>query len=135
MNDSNHETGSALTIRYNDDGLVPAIVQDADGGEILMMAWMNREAFEHTMETGRATFFSRSRNKLWVKGESSGHVQQVESCRVDCDQDTVLLRVRSSGPACHVGYRSCFYREVQAGDRSLKFVAEKVFDPDKVYKA
>ena len=114
-------------------GLVPAIVQDADDGTVLMVAYMNEASFKHTLETGKATYWSRSRNELWVKGESSGNVQEVVEVLVDCDEDTVLLKVRQGGgAACHVGYRSCFYRTVQDGE--LKVNSERVFDPEKVYK-
>jgi phosphoribosyl-AMP cyclohydrolase len=114
------------------DGLVPAIAQDADTGEVLMLAWMNREAYEETLCTGRAVYYSRSRRKLWRKGEESGHVQEVRGVYLDCDADTVLLKVHQiGGAACHEGYKSCFFRQVQ-GD-GLKVVAERVFDPSKVY--
>lgn len=114
-------------------GLVPAIVQDADDGTVLMVAYMNEASFKHTLETGKATYWSRSRNELWVKGESSGNVQEVVEVLVDCDDDTVLLKVRQGGgAACHVGYRSCFYRTVEDGE--LKVNSERVFDPDEVYK-
>ena len=114
-------------------GLVPAIVQDADDGTVLMVAYMNEASFKHTLETGKATYWSRSRNALWVKGESSGNVQEVVEVLVDCDEDTVLLKVRQGGgAACHVGYRSCFYRSVEDGE--LKVNSERVFDPDEVYK-
>src|SRR5579871_6672358 len=94
-------------------GLVAAIAQDWRTGEVLMIAWMNREAFEETLRTGRAVYFSRSRGKLWRKGEESGHVQQVQSVLVDCDADTILLKVdQIGGAACHTGHRSCFYRQV-----------------------
>src|SRR3954469_10036664 len=97
-------------------GLVPAVAQDADTGQVLMLAWMNREAFEETVRTGRAVYWSRSRKKLWRKGEESGHVQQVHSVKVDCDADTVLLTVTQvGGAACHEGYASCFFREVRDG--------------------
>jgi len=115
-------------------GLVPAVAQDAATGQVLMLAWMNREAFEETLRTGRAVYFSRSRNRLWRKGEESGHVQEVQGVFVDCDADTVLLKVTQvGGAACHAGYASCFYREVQDGE--LRVVAEKVFDPAGVYGA
>lgn len=128
------ETGQVPRIKFNEQGLVPAIVQDAESGQVLMMAWMNDAALKQTLETRKATFYSRSRNKMWVKGESSGHVQHVIQALVDCDQDTLLLRVKSDGPACHVGYRSCFYRAYD-GPSSLGFVLEKSFDPSTVYKA
>ena len=113
-------------------GLVPVIVQDADDGAVLMLAYMNELALRKTLETGRATYWSRSRNALWVKGESSGNVQEVEELLVDCDNDTVLLKVRQrGGAACHEGYRSCFFRREREGD--LDVIAERVFDPSKVY--
>ncbi len=115
------------------DGLLPAIAQDADTGEVLMLAWMNREAYDETLRTGRAVYFSRSRNKLWRKGEESGHVQEVHGVFVDCDADTVLLKVKQiGGAACHEGYRSCFFRQVEGNN--LKVIAERVFDPKAVYK-
>ena len=113
-------------------GLVPAVAQDADTGEVLMLAWMNREAFDETVRTGRAVYFSRSRNRLWRKGEESGHVQEVRGVYVDCDADTVLLKVKQvGGAACHEGYRSCFFRELAGGQ--LAVVGERVFDPKQVY--
>jgi phosphoribosyl-AMP cyclohydrolase len=114
-------------------GLVPAVAQDADTGEVLMLAWMNREAYEETLRTGRACYYSRSRGKLWRKGEESGHVQEVREVYLDCDADTILLKVHQiGGAACHEGYRSCFFRKVE-GDR-LQVVGERVFDPKQVYK-
>lgn len=102
----------AERIRWNEAGLVPAIAQDADNGEVLMMAWMNREALRLTLEGERAVYFSRSRNELWRKGDTSGHAQRVVSLRVDCDADCLLLAVRQTGAACHTGERSCFYRTI-----------------------
>ena len=114
-------------------GLVPAIAQDDTTGEVLMLAWMNREAYEETLRTGRACYYSRSRGRLWRKGEESGHVQEVRGVFLDCDADTVLIKVKQvGGAACHEGYKSCFFRRV-AGDR-LEVVGERVFDPEKVYK-
>ena len=114
-------------------GLVPAIAQDADTGEVLMLAWMNREAFDETVRTGRAVYFSRSRNRLWRKGEESGHVQEVREVLIDCDADTVLLKVKQvGGAACHEGYKSCFFR--QLSDGQLQVISERVFDPQQVYK-
>src|SRR4051812_48412449 len=114
-------------------GLVPAIAQDADTGEVLMLAWMNREAYEETLRTGRACYYSRSRSRLWRKGEESGNVQEVRGVYVDCDADTILLKVHQiGGAACHEGYPSCFFRRVE-GD-SVQVVGERVFDPAKVYK-
>jgi phosphoribosyl-AMP cyclohydrolase len=115
------------------DGLVPVIVQDADDGAVLMLAYMNPAAFEKTLQTGKATYWSRSRNQLWVKGETSGKTQQVVDIFVDCDNDTVLLKVRQlGGAACHEGYRSCFFRRVRDGE--LEIIGQKVFDPDEVYR-
>lgn len=133
MGDTQRETTDKLDIKFDDKGLVPAIVQDIDTGEILMMAWMNEAALKQTLEVKKATFYSRSRDKMWIKGESSGHVQEVVEARVDCDQDLVLLKCKSHGPCCHVGYNSCFYRKADA-DGTLTVVEEKVFDPEKVYK-
>lgn len=114
-------------------GLVSAIAQDADTGEVLMIAWMNREAFAETVRTRRAVYFSRSRNRLWRKGEESGNVQEVQSIAIDCDADAVLLKVRQiGGAACHEGYKSCFFRELTDGE--LRTVGERVFDPAAVYK-
>src|SRR5215510_13975360 len=133
MSDLLRETGTRLDIKFNDQGLVPAIVQDAATGQILMMGWMNDAALKQTLETRKATFYSRSRNKMWVKGEESGHIQEVLEARVDCDQDVVLLLCKSHGPACHVGYHTCFYR-ANEGTKDLKFVEKRVFDPKAVYK-
>jgi len=114
-------------------GLVPAIAQDAQTGEVLMLAWMNRDAYEETLRTGRACYFSRSRDKLWRKGEESGNVQEVRGVYVDCDADTILLKVNQiGGAACHEGYKSCFFRKVE-GDK-LQVQGERVFDPKQVYK-
>ena len=114
-------------------GLVPAIAQDHQTGDVLMMAYMNREAFEETVRTRRAVYFSRSRNKLWRKGEESGNVQEVKEIFLDCDNDTILLKVHQIGDAaCHEGYKSCFFRRVQDGE--LKSIGERVFDPKQVYK-
>ena len=113
-------------------GLVPAIAQDAETGAVLMLAWMNREAYEETVRTGRAVYYSRSRQRLWRKGEESGHVQEVREIYLDCDADTILLKVHQvGGAACHEGYQSCFFRRVH-GD-ALQVVAERVFDPQQVY--
>jgi phosphoribosyl-AMP cyclohydrolase len=108
-----------LRPKFDADGLVAAIAQDAESGEVLMLAWMNAEALRLTLETGRATYWSRSRAALWVKGETSGHTQAVVEVRVDCDQDAVLLKVRQTGGACHTGRDSCFYRIADADGRTL----------------
>ncbi|MBN2474224.1 MAG: phosphoribosyl-AMP cyclohydrolase [Pirellulales bacterium] len=113
-------------------GLLPAIAQDADTGEVLMMAYMNAESYAETLATGQAVYYSRSRKKLWRKGEQSGNVQEVRGLYVDCDRDTILLKVRQIGDAaCHEGYRSCFFRQVTP--EGLKIVGQRVFDPDQVY--
>ena len=115
------------------DGLLPAIAQDAATGQILMLAYMNAQSYEETLKTGRAVYFSRSRNKLWRKGEESGHVQEVREIFVDCDADTILLKVHQiGGAACHEGYASCFFRQVTPA--GLRVIGERVFDPAEVYK-
>jgi phosphoribosyl-AMP cyclohydrolase len=115
------------------DGLVPAIAQDAATGDVLMMAYMNAESYAETVATGRAVYYSRSRKKLWRKGEESGNVQHVQAIFVDCDADTILLRVdQIGGAACHEGYKSCFFRQVTPD--GLKVVGQRVFDPAEVYK-
>ena len=119
------------------DGLLPAVIQDHKSGEVLMVGFMNEEAWKKTVETGFATFYSRSRKKLWLKGESSGHTQRVVEMRLDCDQDAVWIKVEQAGAACHTGRRSCFYRAVtgEDGETKLSFVdADKLFDPAKVYR-
>jgi phosphoribosyl-AMP cyclohydrolase len=114
------------------DGLLPAIAQDAETGEVLMLAYMNRESYEETLATGRAVYYSRSRKRLWRKGEESGHIQEVQAILIDCDADTILLKVRQlGGAACHEGYRSCFFRQITP--EGAKIIAERVFDPAKVY--
>ena len=114
-------------------GLLPAIVQDHASGDVLMLAYMNAEALAATLESGEATFFSRSRQELWIKGKTSGHVQRVKSVHIDCDGDAILVRVEQvGGAACHTGYRSCFYRRVE--DQALIIDDQPVFDPKEVYK-
>ena len=121
-------------LKYDANGLIPAIIQDDATGQVLMMAWMNRESLELTVHTGKTHFFSRSRNKLWLKGESSGHVQTVRSIATDCDQDVLLVKVDQVGAACHEGYESCFFREHQPTEDDWKIVGKRVFDPAKVYR-
>ncbi len=116
---------------YNSDGLIPAIAQQHDTGEVLMMAWMNRTSLDETLEKGRVCYWSRSRQKLWRKGESSGQVQLLKDLRFDCDGDTILLLVDQTGPACHTGRRSCFYNAVR-GDR-VEVVSEPLIDPETLY--
>ena len=115
------------------NGLLPAIAQDAETGEVLMMAYMNAESYAETVATGRAVYYSRSRNKLWRKGEESGNVQEVHEVYLDCDRDTILLKVKQIGDAaCHTGYRSCFFNKVTP--TGLEVQGQRVFDPDEVYK-
>ncbi len=117
----------------NGEKLVIAISQDYETGEVLMVAYMNRDAFEKTIETGKAHYWSTSRNQLWFKGESSGHVQEVKEIFTDCDQDAMLLKVKQVGAACHEGYYSCFFREIKDKGQKLEIVKERVFAPEKVY--
>jgi phosphoribosyl-AMP cyclohydrolase len=116
---------------FNADGLIPAIAQQHDTGEVLMMAWMNRVSLDETLEKGRVCYWSRSRQKLWRKGESSGQVQVLKDMRFDCDGDTILLLVDQTGPACHTGRRTCFYNAVR-GDK-VEVVSEPLIDPDDLY--
>ncbi len=136
------ELGTTLQPKFGPDGLIPCITTDAATNEVLMFAFMNAESLAHTIRTKKATYWSRSRNKLWVKGEESGHVQLVQEIRVDCDQDVILLKVENAGgAACHNGYKSCFYRKLATGASAgeaatlkLEFAAPRVFDPATVYK-
>jgi len=126
------ESSSLLdAVTFDDDGLVPAIVQDAETDRVLMMAYMTAETLRETLDTGRMVYWSRSRQERWVKGASSGHTQAVEEMRLDCDGDTLLFKVHQEGGACHKGYQSCFYRREENG--TLVTTEEKVFDPDEVY--
>ena len=128
------EEGLHFSPKFDTDGLIPAIAQDAETGQVLMVAYMNREALDCTIATGRATYYSRSRGKLWKKGEESGHVQTVKQVLVDCDQDCLILKVTVDAGQCHVGYQSCFYRALRpASQRELEFIAEKVYDPKATY--
>ena len=121
--------------KFDDNGLIPAIAQDAKTGQILMAAYMNREALDLTIQTGYATYFSRARRKLWKKGEESGHLQKVEQILVDCDQDCLILKVTVDTGQCHAGYQSCFYRALKKdSNKELEFIAEKVYNPQKTYK-
>jgi len=121
-------------LTFDANGLIPAIIQDHATGQILMFAFMNQLSVNKTIETGFCHYWSRSRNKLWLKGESSGHVQKVKSIRTDCDKDVLLFSVEQSGAACHDGYESCFYREFEPAGEDWKIVGKKVFDPETVYK-
>ena len=122
-------------VKFDDRGLVPAIAQDNESGDVLMMAWMNKESLTETIRTNKAVYWSRSRKKLWRKGEESGHVQEVTSIHIDCDGDVVLLRVHQIGDAaCHTGHRTCFYREVVDSGNGFKEKDDIMFDPQSVYK-
>ncbi len=118
---------------FNNEGLLPVIVQDINRGEVLMMAWMNKEALKKTIASGKAYFWSRSRQKLWLKGESSGHYQLVREMWIDCDEDTLLIKVEQIKAACHKGYKSCFFRKINK-EGKLELIGERVFEPGKVYK-
>ncbi len=129
------ETGTSFTPKFDAHGLIPAIAQDAQSGEVLMVAYMNEQSLAETIATGNAIYYSRSRKKLWRKGEESGHVQKVQEILVDCDQDCLILKVTVDSGQCHVGYQSCFYRRLRQGSNNqLEFVAEPVYDPATVYK-
>lgn len=119
LSGSDQDETEELRPKFNRDGLITAITQDAETHDVLMLAWMNAEALQATIETGRATYWSRSRQQLWVKGETSGHTQTVQEIRVDCDQDAILLKVNQSGGACHTGRKSCFYRTVDQNTAQL----------------
>ena len=120
-------------LKYDSDGLVTAVIQDRNNNEVLMVGFMNAEAVKQTLSTGRVCFWSRSRQKLWIKGETSGHTQTVESVAVDCDGDALLIKVEQKVAACHVGYRSCFFREVSSDGDATRVIGEKIFDADAVY--
>ena len=121
--------------KFDANGLITVIAQDATTGQVLMVAYMNRQALDETIETGYGTYFSRSRGKLWRKGEESGHRQKIEQILVDCDQDCLILKVAVDAGQCHVGYQSCFYRALKGpADKSLEFLADKVYDPKQAYK-
>ncbi len=120
-------------VKFNKDGLIAAIAQDEKTGKVLMLAWMNKEAIEKTLETGKAHYYSRSRKKLWFKGESSGNFQEVKNIFIDCDRDALLMKVHQvGGAACHLGMESCFFTEITK-DREMKEVGVRIFDPEKVY--
>ena len=129
------EEGVEFIPKFDDNGLISVVAQDSQTGQILMVAYMNRQALELTIQTGYATYFSRSRQKVWKKGEQSGHVQKVEQILVDCDQDCLVLKVTIEAGQCHVGYRSCFYRALKKNtNKKLEFIADKVFNPQKTYR-
>ncbi len=122
-----------IEFKFDGNGLIPAIIQDFDTGEVLMMGYMDAEALKRTLKEKKSVFYSRSRKKYWVKGESSGHTQDVLQVLTDCDQDTLLIRVRQKGGACHLGYRSCFVEEVGEKGELRRITQEKVFNPESVY--
>ena len=132
------ELGTTLDIKLDSAGLLTAVAVDADTNEVLMVAFMNQASLEKTIATGKATYWSRSRGKFWVKGEESGHIQEVQQLLVDCDQDAVVMKVRQKGAACHNGFRSCFYRKVVPGNSAeatkLEFVLQRQVDPESIYK-
>jgi phosphoribosyl-AMP cyclohydrolase len=120
-------------LKYDSNGLIPAIIQDVETGEVLMMAYMNEQSLRATIETGKTHFWSRSRQKYWMKGESSGHVQEVREVCIDCDLDTLLIKVKQIGAACHEGYHNCFFRR-HAPNGEWQVLGQRLFDPEKVYK-
>ncbi len=124
-----------LDFSKSPDGLIPAIAQDFKTNEVLMLAYINEESWNETLKSGAATYWSRSRKKLWKKGESSGHVQEVKDILFDCDEDTVIFKVNQiGGAACHEGYKSCFFRQFNPKEGSVSIIGERVFDPSKIYK-
>jgi len=131
----NIEESTDFNPKFNENGLIPAIAQDAKTGDILMLAYMNRQSLDLTIETGYATYYSRSRQALWKKGQESGHLQKVVQILVDCDQDCLILKVAVDAGQCHMGYQSCFYRALQKNSKkNLEFIAERVFDPKDTYR-
>ena len=120
-------------LKFNSDGLIPAIIQDNQNGRVLMMAWMNRASLEATMTTGKTHFWSRSRQKFWIKGESSGHTQTVKDIALDCDGDTLLIKVEQTGAACHEGYRSCFFRSITGGGEAARVTEPQLQTPEEIY--
>ena len=124
-----------IAFKFNEQGLIAAIIQDADSGEVLMLAYMDKVALERTLKEKKTVFYSRSRQKYWVKGETSGHIQEVVQVLTDCDQDAILIRVRQKGGACHLGYRSCFVHELNSTGDISRVTQEKIFDPNQVYNS
>ena len=132
MSDTDKTDALLFGLKFNDDGLIPAIAQQHDTGEVLMMAWMNRDAVAETLSTGRVCYYSRSRQKLWRKGESSGQVQDLKELRWDCDADTLLLQINQKGVACHTGRRNCFFNAVRDGEVTI--ISDPEVDPKELYK-
>jgi phosphoribosyl-AMP cyclohydrolase len=120
-------------LKFNTDGLIPAIIQEQSTGRVLMMAWMNKEALQRTVELGKTVFWSRSRQKYWIKGETSGHVQLVKDIAYDCDGDTILIQVEQTGAACHEGYKSCFFRSVRKGGQQVDVTEPRLVNPEEMY--
>ncbi len=120
-------------LKYNSDGLIPAIIQEKSTGRVVMMAWMNKASLETTIATGKTHFWSRSRQKFWMKGESSGHVQVVKDIAFDCDGDTLLIQVEQTGAACHEGYKSCFFRSVTDGGKNFNVTEPQLETPEQIY--
>ncbi len=120
-------------LKFDAQGLIPAIIQEQKSGRVLMMAWMNRESLQKTLDTGKTYFWSRSRQKFWMKGESSGHTQSVKEVAFDCDGDTLLIQVEQVGAACHEGYQSCFFRSVDRDGRSFKMTEAQLVSPEAIY--
>ena len=120
-------------LKFNADGLIPAIIQEQSTGRVLMMAWMNHESIQRSLELGKTVFWSRSRQKYWVKGESSGHVQLIKDIAYDCDGDTLLIQVEQTGAACHEGYKSCFFRSIRDGGNSESITEPQLVKPETVY--
>jgi len=121
------------SVKFDEKGLVTAVARDAETGQIVMLAYMNKEALQKTIETRTAHYYSRSRQKLWLKGESSGHTQKVQNIYIDCDGDAILIDIKQESAACHKGYFSCFYREITDLESDPKIIQERVFDPESVY--
>jgi len=120
-------------LKYDANGLIPVIIQDADTGEILMMAYMNQTSLEESIRTGKTHFWSRSRQKYWMKGETSGHTQEIQDIFIDCDKDTILIKAKQNGVACHEGYKSCFYRKYDTATSQWNVCAEREVNPEDVY--
>lgn len=121
-------------VKFRTNHLVPVIIQDIQTSEVLMLAYMDKKAFQRTLKEKKTVFFSRSRKEYWLKGETSGHIQEVKEVLTDCDRDAVLIKVKQTGGACHLGYRSCFVHQLNEDGAITRVTQEKVFDPDKVYK-
>ena len=120
-------------LKFNADGLIPAIIQEQSTGRVLMMAWMNRDSIQRSIDQGKTVFWSRSRQKFWVKGESSGHIQAIKDIAFDCDGDTLLIQVEQTGAACHEGYKSCFFRSIKEQGKSFEITEPQLIKPEEIY--